>query len=66
MNTWIIRVQNELHELQERINKLQSFLISDDIQEISITQLSLLSQQLYAMKMYENILKLRIIEGETE
>lgn len=61
---WLIRVKAELQELQDRIEKLQSFLSSDGIQEISIHQLSLMSQQLYIMKQYENILNLRIKDGE--
>lgn len=61
---WLKRVKAELQELQDRIEKLQSFLLSDNIQEISIHQLSLMSQQLYIMKQYENILNLRIKDGE--
>lgn len=63
---WLDRVKIELSELQARIEKLQCFLSSDRIQEISIHQLSLMSRQLTLMKQYEFILKERIKEGETE
>ena len=66
MGAWLTRVENELHELQDRINKLQSFLSSDRIQEITIAQKCLMSEQLYVMKQYENILKLRIMEGDNK
>ena len=64
--TWLDRVKIELSELQTRIEKLQCFLSSDRIQEISIHQLSLMSRQLTLMKQYEFILKERIKDGETE
>lgn len=63
--TWLIRVKAELVELQERIEKLQCFLSSDSIQDISIHQLYLMSQQLIIMKRYEDVLKERIKDGET-
>lgn len=61
----LMRVKAELKELQERIEKLQHFLSSDAIKTITIRQMSLLSQQLYIMKEYENVLKERIADGET-
>lgn len=64
--TWLDRVKIELSELQDRIEKLQCFLSSDRIQDISIHQLSLMSRQLTLMKQYEYILKERIKDGETE
>lgn len=64
--TWLNRVKVELTELQDRIEKLQLFLSSDRIQDISIHQLSLMSRQLTLMKQYEYILKERIKDGETK
>jgi len=64
--TWLDRVKIELSELQSRIEKLQCFLSSDRIQEISTHQLSLISRQLTLMKQYEFILKERIKDGETK
>ena len=64
MKAWLIRLKSELQELQERIEKLQKFLSSDNIQEISKQQLSLMSQQLVIMREYEYILISRIKEGE--
>lgn len=63
--TWLIRVKFELEELQKRIEKLQNFLSSNKIQDISTHQLFLMSQQLVIMRQYEYILKERIKEGET-
>lgn len=50
----------ELEQLQNRINKLSSFMNGEKFRELKIEQQDLLKDQLRVMNKYENILELRI------
>ena len=60
MNEIITRLKEEQQELEDRMNKLNSFLYSPEFYKISNTQHSLLEVQAYAMATYLKCLNLRI------
>jgi hypothetical protein len=51
-NTFIERLFEEKNQLNEKVEKLESFLMSEKIAEIEPIQKTLLSVQLHAMKTY--------------
>lgn len=60
------RVEEEKEELANKINKLESFLLSDKPKELSDNSIFLLSTQCLIMKVYLNILKRRLALDEEE
>lgn len=54
------RVEQELKELTERVEKLCAFIASPKFLTISGTQQTLLREQLTAMEKYESTLKARL------
>ncbi len=54
------RVVDELAELQDKVNKLSIFIDTNLFQELSHTDRHLLTTQLDAMRVYGNILAMRI------
>ena len=55
------RVVDEQTELQDKVSKLEAFIVSSPIyQKLDATQQGLLSAQLGAMKAYLEILQLRV------
>lgn len=60
------RVVEEKEELANKINKLESFLLSDKPKELSDDSIFLLSTQCLIMKIYLNILKRRLALDEEE
>ena len=54
------RLFEELEQLQDRIDKLDTFVMGSKFRELEIEQQDLLKEQLRAMNQYENILALRI------
>lgn len=60
MSTFYERLLAEKQELDERLEKLNSFLGSEKSSELEPLQLSLLSIQSEAMKTYSKILEVRI------
>ncbi len=63
-------IQNKLYdednELSEKIMKLEDFLNSKRIQEISKTQSNLLEVQFQAMRTYHQVLRARINDLQNE
>lgn len=60
------RVIEEKEELANKINKLESFLLSDKPRELSDNSIFLLSTQCLIMKVYLNILKRRLALDDEE
>lgn len=56
------KIKNEKKELMEKMNKLENFILSDEYNNLSITQKDLLLSQRIAMKTYHDILFLRILD----
>ena len=61
MSTFKERLIEEKAQLQEKIEKLESFVQSDNFQKIDAVQMSLLNCQLFAMQTYNQILIERIV-----
>ena len=59
-NTFIQRLIDEKNQLNEKVEKLESFLMSEKIAEIEPIQKTLLSIQIHAMKTYLSTLIERI------
>ena len=57
-----VRLINELHELEERIDKLSSFMWSDEFGNVSEEQALLIPAQLEAMEEYKRILESRLVD----
>ena len=60
INTYQQRVLNEKKELDEKIQKLESFLDNDLFKNLNETERNLLKSHLGIMSIYSDILKLRI------
>jgi hypothetical protein len=60
MNDFKTRLENEKFELDERLDKLDAFLVSDKIKEVDDVQKALLQVQAVAMNTYLQCLKERI------
>ena len=60
------RVQNELNELQDRIDKLVTFLDSDKSAQLNTDELALLNAQLDIMRAYAQILVSRLTVWRNE
>lgn len=54
------RLFEELDELQDRINELDTFIKGEKFRDLEIEQQDLLKEQFRIMNQYENILSLRI------
>ena len=63
---WEDRLYIESNELTDKINKLSSFLDSEEYDKLDPLNRGLLSAQVTAMATYSNILLLRIAELEKE
>lgn len=61
MSDFKTRLLEEKQQLDDKIEKLNSFLDSDKVGEIDVVQLTLLNVQVKAMKTYSQILLERII-----
>lgn len=65
MKSWLERVKDEKAELDEKIEKLQTFMQTVPANlDITIHSMYLMSEQLVIMKRYSYILGERIKEGE--
>lgn len=62
MSTFFERVLNEQSELQTKINGLDSFIKSDEYNDVSYVQRHLLAIQLNTMLSYNQVLLARISE----
>ena len=60
MDAFKVRLINEQFELQEKINKLNGFINSENLGNIDIFQQNLLKEQIVAMESYNNILIKRL------
>ena len=60
MSTFKERLIDEKTQLNEKIEKLEAFTLSDNFQKIEAVQMSLLNAQLFAMKTYSQILVERL------
>lgn len=60
MKTFKERLIDEKLQLDEKIEKLESFTLSDNFSKIDAVQMSLLNIQLFAMKTYSQILVERL------
>lgn len=60
MSTFKERLVDEKTQLDEKIEKLEAFTLSDNFQKIEAVQMSLLNAQLFAMKTYSQILVERL------
>lgn len=61
MSNFYDRLLEEKAQLDEKIEKLECFVNSDNFKELDETNKNLLNIQLPAMKTYSNILETRII-----
>ena len=57
-----VRLINELYELEERIDKLSSFMWSDEFGKVAEEQALLIPAQLEAMEEYKKILESRLVD----
>lgn len=57
-----VRLINELYELEEKIEKLNTFMWSNEFDKISEEQALLIPAQLEAMKEYKKLLELRLVD----
>lgn len=60
MDNYKTRLETEEKELNEKINKLNSFIDSEDFNNIVLKQQALLRMQLTTMNKYSSILKERM------
>ena len=60
MSDYVSRMNEELSELNIKINKLDDFIGSSKFMEIEYTQKELLIAQFNTMKAYQSILDIRI------
>lgn len=60
MSTFKERLIDEKLQLDEKINKLESFMLSENFQKIEAVQISLLNTQLFSMKTYSQVLTERL------
>ncbi len=60
MSTFKERLVDEKTQLDEKIEKLEAFTLSENFQKIEAVQMSLLNAQLFAMKTYSQILLERL------
>lgn len=60
MSTFKERLVDEKTQLDEKIEKLEAFSLSENFQKIEAVQMSLLNAQLFAMKTYSQILVERL------
>lgn len=60
MSTFKDRLVDEKQQLDTKIVGLESFIASDNFQQIEAVQMSLLNTQLFAMKTYSQILTERL------
>jgi len=60
MSTFKERLVDEKKQLDEKIEKLEAFTLSENFQKIEAVQMSLLNTQLFAMKTYSQILVERL------
>jgi len=60
------RLIDEKKQLDEKIEKLETFVASEDFLKIKAEQMSLLNVQLFAMKTYSQILVERIALANVE
>lgn len=60
MSTFKERISEEKEQLNEKIEKLEAFTLSENFQKIEAVQMSLLNAQLFAMKTYSQILLERL------
>lgn len=60
MSTFKERLVEEKTQLDEKIEKLEAFISSENFQNIEGVQMSLLNAQLFAMKTYSQIMLERI------
>lgn len=60
MSTFKERLLEEKAQLNEKIEKLETFVASENFQKIEAVQMSLLNAQLFAMKTYSQILVERL------
>jgi len=61
MNDFQQRLIEEQAQLEEKLDKLDAFLMSENVKEIDDTQKALLSVQATAMNTYNQCLKERLI-----
>lgn len=61
---WLERLIEERDELREKVTKLNTFLMSDKVKNITKKQLELLKQQEQYMFNYLHILNLRIEDAQ--
>lgn len=61
MGTFIERLEDEKRQLDERIQKLSSFLSSDKVNEIDRIQVTLLNVQIKTMEAYSQCLLERLV-----
>lgn len=60
MSDFLERLKTEKNELQEKLIKLESFIVSAKFDDLAPVQQSLLKIQLYSMSTYSNCLNERI------
>lgn len=60
MSDFIMRLETEKNELEEKLGKLNTFLLSENINKIDDVQRALLGVQAVAMNSYLQCLKERI------
>lgn len=60
MSTFKERLIEEKLQLDEKIEKLEAFTLSEHFQKLEAVQMSLLNTQLFAMKTYSQILVERL------
>lgn len=61
MSTFKERLIDEKEQLNEKIEKLEAFTLSENFSKIEAIQMSLLNAQLFAMKTYSQILLERLV-----
>lgn len=60
MEPWQQRVVDEREQLQERLQKLQAFLLTDIFHRLSVVDKTILKSQAAGMQFYLDMLNLRI------
>ena len=60
-NSWLDRLKIEHDELQNKIEKLQSFIDSDKYNKLNLTIQLAMSEQLFYMAMYLKTLDVRLM-----
>lgn len=61
MNTFKDRLIEEKAQLDDKIQKLQSFMESENFSKIDPVQMSLLNVQIFAMQTYSQVLAERLL-----